>query len=169
MKTLARVIIFQTLWFVFLSLHNFEYGFLLPIAALLAVYLDWKVFQSNISFKNLNLFLLMLLSFGWLIDTPLHYLGLIQFDSLSFGLLSPFFMWCMWIIFVPYYDFAFSKFYNAKKLGFILVLVGAPLAYKGGSNIADFSFSRESLIYIAVAWGIFFPVSLWVYPRLRGK
>lgn len=169
MKTLIRIVVFQSLWFAFLSLHDFEWNFILPIIALFCVYLDWKIFQSGISFQKLNVFILFLLVCGLLIDTPLHYLGFVEFEQLSFGLFSPFFMWCMWIIFVPYYDFAFSKFFNAKKLAVLLVLFFAPLAYKGGSRIADFEFSTASLVYIALMWGVFFPVSLLVYQKLVKK
>lgn len=162
MKLLVRVIIFQSLWFLFAYWGNLSYQYLVPIIALISVILDWKLSKSVISFKNLSLFLVFLLLSGLIVDGSLFGLKLIVKDDHS-GFLSPMNMWGFWIIFAPYYEFAFEKFNKSKWMGVVFAAIGAPMAYRGGAALAGFSITQNGYIVMAILWMIFFPISLWLY------
>lgn len=48
-------------------------------------------------------------------------------------------------------------------MAIIFALIGAPMAYRGGSQLAGFSIEAYGFILIALLWGLFFPLSLKLY------
>ena len=161
MISFLRIIVFQSLWFLFAYWGTWDYQYLVPIIALISVILDWKLANSQITFRNLIIFLIFLLICGVMIDSILfHYQWIL---TQKHHHLSPMNMWGFWIIFAPYYDFAFDKFKQNKLLAIVFALIGAPMAYQGGSKLANFDVTQVGFILIAILWGIFFPLSLHIY------
>jgi hypothetical protein len=159
MINLLRVLVFQSLWFLFAYWGNWNYQFLAPLVALIAIHLDWKLTASEINYRKFLIFTLVVLASGIIVDTALSFLGFISFKQV----VSPMNMWAIWIIFVPYYSFAFEKFYSRPYLSIILALIGAPMAYSGGAKLSSFVINQYGLYAIAIAWVLFFPLSVKYY------
>lgn len=159
MSSLFRVLVFQSLWFLFAYWGNWEYQYLAPIVAILAVHIDWYFFRPAMNYARFSFFIGFVLLTGILLDSLLALTGFIKFQST----LSPFNMWAIWIIFVPYYQFAFEKFYQKLQFSIPLSLIGAPMAYSGGAKISGFMIAEYGLIAIALAWCLFFPLSVHIY------
>jgi hypothetical protein len=161
MKSLIRVIVFQTLWFVFAYWGNWSYQFLAPLVGVAAVLADWKLSRSAITFPNFLKFFGFILLSALVVDGILLNAGFIGFKQA--GYLSPYNMWGIWFIFIPYYDFAFEKFYKRLPLAVVFGLIGGPMAYQGGAKIGALSIFDHGHIAVAIAWGVFFPISLILY------
>jgi len=165
-KSLIRIIIFQALWFLFAYWGKWPIQYLAPLVALVFVLIDWKMAKCEISLKGVLGFIGFILICGIIIDSLLYTFGVIEFDhsiSWSINSLSTMNMWAIWIIFVPYYDFAFEKFEKSTWLSIIFALFGAPIAYKGGAQLSGFLINKNGLYFIAIAWAIFFPTSIKIY------
>jgi hypothetical protein len=162
---LIRVIFFQVAWIVFASWsYNIEY--VAPIFATFFVLIDFYIFNKEISLVKFISFYIFILFSGIFIDSILSYFGFISFLNHD-TFLSPFYLWSIWIIFVPYYQFAFKKFHKKLYLSLPLALVGAPLAYYGGAKFGNLIIHTYAYLAIAFCWSIFFPISIEIYTRLE--
>ena len=159
MSSLLRVLIFQSLWFLFAYWGQWSYQYLAPIVALIAIHFDWYLFRPKMTYARFALFWGFVLISGIVLDTALSLAGFIEFNQT----LSTFNMWGIWLIFVPYYEFAFEKFFKKYHFSTLLSLIGAPMAYSGGSKISGFIIHEYGLIAIALAWAVFFPLSVHIY------
>ena len=166
---LIRVIIFQSLWFGFAYWGQLPYQFLVPLVAFIAVLLDWKLAQSQVAFQKLMIFLAFLLLCGLIVDGILFGSGLLLKEDHQ-GILSPMNMWGFWLIFAPYYDFAFEKFNQKPWIGIVFAAIGAPMAYRGGAALAGFTIEPKGFVLIGILWMLFFPLSLKIYySKIKGK
>lgn len=162
MNILIRVVIFQALWFLFAYWGQLPHHWLVPLIAIIAVLLDWKLSKSTLPLKSLMIFILILIISGLLVDGILFGSQLLNKPN-HHGPLSPLNMWGFWIIFAPYYDFAFEKFYQKLWLAVLFAGIGGPLAYRGGAALAGFTIEPMGFALISILWMIFFPLSLKLY------
>ena len=162
MNILIRVVIFQALWFLFAYWGQLPHQWLVPLIALIAVLIDWKLSKSSLSLKSLLIFILVLNLSGLVVDGILFGSKLLYKPNHK-GLLSPLNMWGFWIIFAPYYDFAFEKFYQKVWIAVLFAGIGGPMAYRGGAALAGFTIEPMGFALISALWMIFFPLSLKLY------
>lgn len=100
---------------------------------------------------------------GWLIDTLSMWSGALHFPPFV-SPFPPFWLLSIWIIFIPYYQFAFPKLRPYPNLTFFLGFVGAPMAYSAATQLTEFYLSYDyHLLTLALLWGIFFPSSIWFH------
>lgn len=164
---LARIVVFQLAWILFAG-WSYSFEFLAPLLAIVLVLIDYRLFNKQLSFRNLGVFFLFVLTAGVLIDSLILNLNFISFSN-SKSALSPFYLWSIWIIFIPYYDFAFQKFHRKLYLSLPFALLGAPLAYYGGTKFGNLILHNYAIFPIAIYWAVFFPVSVELYCRLVDK
>lgn len=167
MSTIFRIILLQSLWYLFIKYGDSAVQIYFPLLALLITGLDKFFFIKDISWKSYTVFTLFLIICGLIIDSSLMWLELIQFAQWSYPF-SPPFLWSIWIIFLPYYSIAFEKFKDKHLLAFVGGLIFAPFSYFSGTKIGDLAVNGElGLIAIGIMWGIFFPTSVSIYYRLK--
>lgn len=163
---LLRLIVFQALWFGIIYLGNSSIQYLAIPIALMAVVLDKIIFYKNDSNKSFFLFSLFVLTSGVVVDSILLQSNQINFSNWNYPF-SAWFMWGMWIIFIPYYNIGFNKLHKKYLLGSFLGLFFAPISYYSGSNIGNITLATNtSLLFIGIGWAIYFPISLYVHKKL---
>jgi hypothetical protein len=167
MKNLFRVIFFQTFWFIFIKYSEFPYAWMFPLTALFFVTIDKVLFYKKQSWTKFIQFSVFIFIAGLLVDSSLLNFKMMKFDGWN-SPYSPPYMWAIWIIFIPYYEFAFPKFYGKLWLALALGLFCAPLSYMGGAKIGTLSLTQSySQIVIGVFWAVFFPLSVAIYKKLN--
>ena len=89
-------------------------------------------------------------------------MNIISKESYRFGYLS------LWIVFISYYGDVFDKLKELPNL-FLTILggVGGSLVYWYAYKLGALSIATDSepfyLIFVFVLWGIFFPLSIWIF------
>lgn len=162
-----RIIVFQIAWIIFAG-WSYPFEYLTPVLATALVLIDYRLFNKEISFAKFGIFYLFILVSGVFIDSLILNLNFINFRNSS-SFLSPFYLWSIWIIFIPYYNFAFKKFHKKLYLSLAFAMVGAPLAYYGGAKFGNLILLDYAFVPIAIGWAIFFPISVSFYCWLVGE
>ncbi len=89
-------------------------------------------------------------------------MNIITNESYRYGYLS------LWIVFISYYGDVFDKLRELPTF-FLTILggVGGSLAYWYAYKLGALSIAHDSetffLIFVFVLWGIFFPLSMWIF------
>lgn len=158
---IMRTVYLQIAWFFFVFYHHLN--LILPLIAISIVFLDKIIFYNNISNKNIILKIILIMLIGISIDTTLVYFGVISLEHWKRPI-SPPFLWSIWIIFIPYYQYALDKLRKNLILALLFSGVGAPLSYLGASNISSFHVDKGmKIMLISLMWMIFFPLSLKLF------
>lgn len=167
MVNLARIVVLQTLWYIFIKNGSSPYQMFFPLIAILVTALDKKLIAKSISWKTFGLFSAFLFVCGLVIDSTLINIGIMQFDGWNYPF-SPFYLWGVWLIFIPYYEFAFSKFEDKHVISALCGALFAPISYYSGSKIGNLVLPETySLIGVGLMWGVFFPTSVWLFKKLK--
>lgn len=165
MSTLIRIIVLQSLWYLFIKLGDHNLSWTFPLLALAYTALDKYFFIKEMSWNIYFRFTLFLFVSGLIIDSLVLQFGLIQFAG-WYALSSPPFLWAIWIIFLPYYPIAFKKFYGEYALAAICGAIFAPISYYSGSKIGNLILTTKwTLAVISLMWAIFFPTSVLIYRK----
>lgn len=164
--SILRLIVFQSLWFVFVKYADHSYSYFIPIFALILIIIDKITYNPKMTWVSFVVFSLFLLLSGLVIDSSLLNLGFIGFDQMN-TILSPPYMWGIWLIFLPYYQIGFYKFKNKPYLSSIVAFIFAPFSYFSGQQIGNLIITENlSFIIIGMFWAIFFPISIHFYHYL---
>ena len=168
MKRLLRIAIFQSLWFVFIL--KSEYGFILPLIALVLIFIDYKIFYKELEFKRFFRFTVYITVCGIMVDSILMNMQLISFENWTKTYSHPF-MWAIWIIFVPYYQIGLIKLSKNKPLAIFMSLIFAPISYYSGSRLGILEITNMwSFMGIGIIWALFIPSSFLFYEKaVQGK
>lgn len=167
MITILRLCIFQIIWYLFINYGDTEFSIYFPLFAILFTGVDKYFFTKELEWKFYAQFSLFLVLVGSFIDSCLMYFNFIEFRNWQ-AIYSPFYMWGIWLIFIPYYSIAFKKFHNKILVTSVCGFLFAPLSYYGGSNIGSLNIpSIENLIMIGLMWAIFLPTSIQYYFKPR--
>jgi len=166
MTIFIRLLILQIIWYLLIKYGDVPQAYLYPVIALILTGLDKTFFIKKLSWQHFAVFSLFLFLAGLIIDSLLMISNMIVFIGWE-AVYSPYFMWAIWLIFLPYYDIAFEKFYGKKWVAFLCGLIFAPISYYSGSKIGNLEiFQLENLLAIGLLWGIFFPISIELYFNL---
>lgn len=167
--TILRLVIFQTIWYFFINAGESDYSIYFPFLAITLTAIDKYIFSKMLSWKLFFNFSLFLLVCGIIIDSFLMSFNFIHFRGWESSY-SPFYMWAIWLIFIPYYSIAFKKFHNKIFVTAICGFLFAPLSYYSGSNIGSLSVpSLGSLFIIGLMWALFLPTSIQYYFKARSQ
>lgn len=164
---ILRVVFFQIVWIIFAG-WKFPFEYFAPILALIFIFVDYLIFYGEKSLSKLSIFFVFILVSGVLVDSLLLNFGFISFHQHS-SIISPYYLWSIWIIFIPYYQFAFYKFKGKLYLSLPLAIIGAPFAYYGGAKFGNLIIHEYAFLAIAICWSFFFPISIEVYHKLIGE
>lgn len=161
---LIRIAYLQSLWFLFIYSAGSSWSMFTPLIALTVICLDKYIFYKELDLKKFIYFTLKVFFIGFVLDNIIIKLGLMSF---KYTQLSPPYLWSIWLIFVPYFQFAFNRFYDKLWAAAILGAIFAPLSYQGGAKIADLTINGNAgIIAIAIGWAIVFPILVWVHRKL---
>lgn len=164
MSSTIRVIYLYIFWFLFIYSSKTNFGWTTPVLAIFIIYIDKYFFYPKDSIKKVTLFTVLTLGFGLILDNLLIKLGHMSFGPSNF---SPPYMWAIWLIFVPYFQFAFNRFYNQLIISSVMAGVFAPISYRGGTEIADLNISgTKGMVAIGIGWAIVFPALVVIHRKL---
>ena len=164
MSSTIRVIYLYVFWFLFIYSSKTTYDWLTPIIAIVIIFADKHFFYPEISNKKVTIFSLITFVLGYLLDNLLVLMNLMNFGESKF---SPPYMWSIWLIFVPYFQFAFNRFYNKLWIAMLIAGVCAPFSYRGGTEIADLKISGYiGLVAIGIGWAIVFPLMIFIHKKM---
>jgi len=108
---------------------------------------------------------------GSLFDQAILSLGLIEYPASSWpAWLLPLWMVMLWALFVTTLNVSLRWMRGKYVIATIFGLVGGPLAYLGGVKLGAMHLVKptEILVILAIGWGVFMPVLVWLSARLDG-
>lgn len=160
---LLRILSLQFFWLLFIMTSSSKLSFLAPLFATLIVIIDKKIFYPTLD-KYLflkNYFFILVI--GIFIDSFLLNIEVISFRGWEYKL-SPPFIWAIWILFIPYFQFAFGFFFKKPTLGSIVMFIGAPITYISASNISILQTTEfPKILILGLLWAVFFPFLLTLF------
>ena len=118
-------------------------------------------------------FLLKVLTFGILTDTFLMYLGFLDFkDAWPAPLLSPIWMWTLWLLVASTINSSLSWLRGKLVLGVVLGAICGPLSYEAGIRLGAANWGSGSqilgLALISLVWAVAMPLFFyWDRPRFN--
>jgi hypothetical protein len=102
---------------------------------------------------------------GVVLDTGLQYFSVISFYGWSLGLLSPFWLWLLWVMFALTLNSSLS-FLQKLPLGLSAAagFLFGPLTYYAGAKLgaASFDSTVSHLVVLAVTWMVALPCLVWL-------
>lgn len=164
---LIRFLFNQVIWFGFVSLGNYPISVQLigfTFAALLYI-ADSLVFKSIYISKKSALFLgIYCLIVGIIYDSALRFAGLIDFNHS--WIISPPFMWCVWILLAAYFKLSMEFFRKHLIIAGICAAIVGPFSYRAGQAMGSLTlFNLNSYFAIGLFWMVFFPATLWIFVK----
>ena len=144
--------------------HGYETAGLLFCGLLVVAHLFWV----GSARQEMQLAFVALL-LGIAIDTLLQFFKVIHFEGLAWGVLSPFWLWMLWILFALTLN---SSLAFLKRLPLRVAaaagLVFGPLSYLAGAALGAASLHRSffELSILALAWTLALPVLVWTAQKI---
>lgn len=159
MKLILKIIILQVFWY-FAVVYGPEHELTAIIVAYLIVMADIAINKRDELGKHVFA-LAFFVIYGAVQDGLANYLKLVRTDSLL-----PIWLNSLWVVFIAYYGDVFNKF--AKLKVYVLSAIGAlggVLAFYSGAKLSPGLevINHYYYSYIALSWGLFFPLSLKIY------
>lgn len=112
------------------------------------------------------------LCLGIVTDSALQYFSVIDFYGWSLGVLSPFWLWMLWLMFAMTLNASLS-FLKEKPivLSALAGLVFGPLTYMAGAKLGAAAFDGSALhiLTLAVAWMLALPAMVFIAKQLRSS
>lgn len=142
-----------------------------PLSILIPL-VSWMVlfFSKTLKLKN-YLVLVLMATLGIIFDTILFKFGWIQFNSNNqFEQLGvvPTWLISMWFLFVSILPQLSVIFSDRKLIAIVAGLILGPLTYKSGEAFEVLFLKDYKVILVyALFWGLYFPLSLIYFSRLR--
>lgn len=130
----------------------------------------WHLRGANDARPELVL-ILMATVLGSLFDQTLLSLGLIEYPASSLpAWLLPIWMSVLWALFVTTLNLSLRWMRGKYIIATLFGLIGGPLAYWGGVRLGAMHLIQPVTISImlAIGWGVFTPVLVWLSTRLDG-
>jgi hypothetical protein len=135
-------------------------------------YIAFHIWHSPAPKLELS-FLLKVLTFGILTDTFLMYLGFLDFkDAWPTPLLSPIWMWTLWLLVASTINSSLSWLRGKLVLGVVLGAICGPLSYEAGIRLGAANWGSGSqilgLALISLVWAVAMPLFFyWDRPRFN--
>ena len=159
---ILKVVFLQFFWLAIVLFGASINGIILISWSIFIVGANFLIYKPAISIGRFFFVALLFTTFGYIHDSSLIWLKIILSESYSYGFLS------LWIVFISYYGDVFNKLKELPLL-FLAILggIGGSLAYWSAYKLGALSIALDSetfyLIFVFVLWGIFFPLSMWVF------
>jgi Protein of unknown function (DUF2878) len=163
MSKLWNFLLFQAGWFacVLGAAHQQVFW---AVAGSLA-YIAFHIWRSSGPKQELSL-LIKVLIYGVLTDTLIMYLGLLDFhDAWPTPLLSPIWMWTLWLLVASTFNGSLAWLRNKPFLGAVLGAICGPLSYEAGVRMGAASWGPDGqilgLALIGLVWTVAIPLFLY--------
>lgn len=162
MNIVVNALIFQMGWWacIFGVAMNHEIPALLFCCALVCIHL----YRSAIRTTEIKL-LLSAWVLGVGIDSTLQYSSVINFYGWALGLLSPFWLWMLWILFASTLNTSLAVLKKAHLiLSAFTGLVFGPITYIAGAQLGAASFDNTlpHITILGVTWMLGMPALVWM-------
>lgn len=157
---LANFVVFQSIW---ISCIFGQANLIIIPATLLALHL-WLTSQLNADL----LVIAVVAPIGIAIDSALTIMGIFIFNEPT--LVVPFWLMLLWCGFATCLNCSFRPLWKFKYLTPVLGGIGGTLSYWTGMRLGAVEFGlplNETLFILFVAWGIKFPLFLYLNSQLR--
>jgi hypothetical protein len=163
MSKLWNFLLFQAGWFACV-LGAAHQQVLWAVTGSLA-YIAFHIWRSSSPKQEFSL-LLKVLIYGVLTDTLIMYLGLLDFrDAWPSPLLSPIWMWALWLLVASTLNSSLSWLRGKPFLGAVLGAICGPFSYEAGVRMGAASWGPDGqilgLALIGVVWAV--AMSLFLY------
>jgi hypothetical protein len=137
------------------------------------VYIAFYIWRSSNPRQEFNLLAKVLL-YGIATDTLIMYLGVLDFrDAWPSPLLSPAWMWALWLLVASTLNVSMSWLRKSPLLASVLGAVCGPLSYEAGVRLGAANWGSGGQILgfclIGVVWAIAMPLFFhWDRTRIKG-
>jgi hypothetical protein len=170
MNPIFKIIILNGFWYaaVYFGPVGKTFEYLIFVAGIFLAVSNYFQSKTEMPFKNYLALLLGFFLFGFCQDYFLGSMGYINYKQAY----PPLWLLSMYAAFLCYYDDLFLKF-RKMHIGIQIAFgaIGGPLAYVGGSAIAELKIPAESkmmyIILVGISWAAFFPISLIAYREME--
>lgn len=164
MKMLLKILILNGFWYFAIGygeqMRLLNEYLVIGLAFALSL-LNFIFYRPKINFLGYLICLLFFVLYGFTQDYLLAEQGWVGYpnDKVPLWLLS------LYVIFIGYYGDVFNYFVGRHFIIlFIVGAVGGSFAYFAGAKLAGLSvYSWNYLYAIAVSWGVFFPLSIYLF------
>ena len=163
MSKLWNFLLFQAGWFACV-LGAAHQQVLWAVTGSLA-YIAIHIWRSSSPKQEFSL-LFKVLIYGVLTDTLLMYLGLLDFhDAWPSPLLSPIWMWALWLLVASTLNGSLSWLRGKPVLGAVLGAICGPFSYEAGVRMGAASWGPDgqilALSLVGVVWAVAMPLFLY--------
>ena len=170
MSKFWNFVLFQAGWFACILGAAHQQALWAVIGSL--AYIVFHIWHSPAPKLELS-FLLKVLTFGILTDTFLMYLGFLDFkDAWPAPLLSPIWMWTLWLLVASTINSSLSWLRGKLVLRVVLGAICGPLSYEAGIRLGAANWGSGSqilgLALISLVWAVAMPLFFyWDRPRFN--
>ncbi|EQC50722.1 SDR family NAD(P)-dependent oxidoreductase [Bacteriovorax sp. DB6_IX] len=161
---LLKVVVLQAFWLFCVKHAGGTFWPYYLSGALLLCFANFFIINRSrqrevISFSRYLFMLLFFLFWGLCQDYLLFKSRIID------EIVAPYWLISLWVVFLCYYGDIFQKFVRLKTpMLSIIGAIGGALAYYSGAKLSGLSLHQsmhiEFIIFVAISWAIFFPLSL---------
>ncbi len=160
MSKLWNFLLFQVGWFACVLGAAHQQVFWAVTGSL--AYIAFHIWRSQSPKQEFSLLFKVLL-YGIATDTLIMYLGLIDFrDAWPSPLLSPIWMWALWLLVATTLNGSMSWLRGKPALGSVLGAICGPLSYEAGIRMGAASWGSGAQILgfclIALVWAVAMPL-----------
>lgn len=166
---IIQIIAYYIAWFACLSLANSNHPYraaLLPFAIGILQMIYYK--QCHAGNQSIFKLITILVLLGFIADSGLMHMGLIQFKANAFApYSSPLWMSALWFDFAIILYITTRQFFHHKWLLSLMSFMGFSLSYYGGIKLgaASFPLGNLSCIIVGLIWAILLPISLYGFSK----
>lgn len=166
MAALANFIGFQLVWFSAVLGAGAGLGLLGPIAVLL--FAAATLVRSPVSKRDLALIGVLGVG-GWIADSLLLNLGLVDYSANAWTRLAPLWIVALWVNFALTLNHSLAWLQQRWVVAALFGAVGGPLAYLAGSALGAATFPRgtaAALIALGIVWALASPLAAGLAAKL---
>lgn len=166
MAALANFIGFQMVWFSAVLGAGADLGLLGPVAVLL--FAGATLIRSPLFKRDLALIIALGVG-GWIADSVLLNLGLIDYGANPWARLAPLWIVALWINFALTLNHSLAWLQDRWVVAALFGAIGGPLAYLAGSALGAATFPRgapAALTALGIVWAFASPLAAGLAARL---
>lgn len=161
MRKFINFVLFQLGWFA--CILGAAHGYVPLAIAFCSAVIAFHLWQSPDRPKE-GALLLKILLLGIAVDTALLHSGSLFFESRGFiPMLSPIWMWALWLILGCTLNESMSWLKGRYLLSGVLGAIAGPLSYLAGVKLgaANWGNETQALVLLGLIWAIAMPLLFW--------
>jgi hypothetical protein len=165
---ILKVIILNTVFFFTARYSSSDFAYMTYIAIFFVMTINFFFIRNLLFLKHYLLLILLFFTAGFLQDTLLIYLNLIDFKNGS--VFPPIWIALLWVLFLGYYGDVFNKMLYFPTWAMSLIgAIGGCFAYYRGLSLIDVRVDSNLYYIVALVWLFFMPFSLKLFLYFKLK